>query len=121
MPFQGPFAIGHECIAEVLETGSDVTGLHRGDAVVVPWAVSCGGCRECARGLTAECATTRTGTLAAFGFGPASGPWVAWSPTGCASRMPITCSYACPRASTRCASPRPATTCQTPGAASSSP
>jgi threonine dehydrogenase-like Zn-dependent dehydrogenase len=75
VPFRGPFAIGHECIAEVLETGPAVTGLHRGDYVVVPWAVSCGECRECARGLTAKCTTTRSSTLAAFGFGPASGPW----------------------------------------------
>ncbi|WP_433682903.1 zinc-dependent alcohol dehydrogenase [Nocardia sp. CA-119907] len=75
VPFQGPFGIGHECIAEVIEIGAEVTGLARGDFVVVPWAVSCGECRECERGLTAKCATTRTGTLAAFGFGPASGPW----------------------------------------------
>ncbi|MEV0031177.1 alcohol dehydrogenase catalytic domain-containing protein [Nocardia sp. NPDC050793] len=75
VPFQGPFGIGHECIAEVLEVGPEVTGLTRGDFVVVPWAVSCGDCLECLRGLTAKCATTRTGTLAAFGFGSASGPW----------------------------------------------
>ncbi|MGW5150459.1 zinc-dependent alcohol dehydrogenase [Rhodococcus koreensis] len=75
VPFQGPFAIGHECIAEVLDTGPAVTGVRRGDVVVVPWAVSCGRCRECRRGLTAKCASTRTSTLAAFGFGPASGPW----------------------------------------------
>ncbi|MET8779580.1 alcohol dehydrogenase catalytic domain-containing protein [Nocardia sp. NPDC004654] len=75
VPFQGPFGIGHECIAEVLEVGPEVTGLARGDVVVVPWSVSCGHCRECTRGLTAKCATTRESTLAAFGFGPASGPW----------------------------------------------
>ncbi|MBW0273574.1 zinc-binding alcohol dehydrogenase [Nocardia sp. MH4] len=75
VPFRGPFGIGHECVAEVVEVGPEVTGLAPGDVVVVPWAVSCGACPECARGLTAKCATTRTGTLAAFGFGPASGPW----------------------------------------------
>lgn len=75
IPFQGPFAIGHECVAEVIETGPSVSGLQRGDVVIVPWAVSCGSCRECERGITAKCATTRTSTLAAFGFGPASGPW----------------------------------------------
>ncbi|MFX0578178.1 zinc-dependent alcohol dehydrogenase [Nocardia nepalensis] len=75
VPFQGPFGIGHECIAEVIEIGPEVADLAPGDFVVVPWAVSCGDCRECRRGLTAKCATTRTNTLAAFGFGPASGPW----------------------------------------------
>ncbi|MCP2289911.1 zinc-binding dehydrogenase [Nocardia amikacinitolerans] len=75
VPFRGPFAIGHECVAEVLEVGPEVTGLAPGDVVVVPWAVSCGHCRECVRGLTAKCATTRENTLAAFGFGPASGSW----------------------------------------------
>jgi alcohol dehydrogenase len=75
IPFQGPFAIGHECVAEVIEVGQAVSGLRRGDVVIVPWSVSCGSCRECERGITAKCSTTRTSTLAAFGFGPASGPW----------------------------------------------
>ncbi|MGX1808997.1 zinc-dependent alcohol dehydrogenase [Nocardia sp. NPDC055321] len=75
IPFRGPFGIGHECVAEVIEVGEDISTLRRGDVVVVPWAVSCGDCRECRLGITAKCATTRTSTLAAFGFGPASGPW----------------------------------------------
>ena len=75
VPFKGPYAIGHECVAEVIDVGPEITGLRRGDAVIVPWSVSCGSCVECARGLTAKCATTRAGALAAFGFGPASGPW----------------------------------------------
>ncbi|MFZ2238514.1 MAG: alcohol dehydrogenase catalytic domain-containing protein, partial [Gordonia amarae] len=75
IPFQGPFAIGHECIAEIVELGDEVTRLQIGDIVVVPWAVSCGECVECRRGLTAKCSTTSTSTLAAYGFGPASGPW----------------------------------------------
>ena len=75
IPFQGPFAIGHECIAEIVALGDEVTGLEIGDIVVVPWAVSCGDCVECRRGLTAKCSTTSTSTLAAYGFGPASGPW----------------------------------------------
>ncbi|MEU2013927.1 alcohol dehydrogenase catalytic domain-containing protein, partial [Nocardia sp. NPDC019302] len=75
VPFRGPFGIGHECIAEVIEVGADITTLRRGDVVVVPWAVSCGDCHECRLGLTAKCSTTRTSTLAAFGFGPASGPF----------------------------------------------
>ncbi|WP_167746288.1 alcohol dehydrogenase catalytic domain-containing protein [Streptomyces melanosporofaciens] len=43
-PFEGPFALGHECVARVVELGSDVTGLAVGDLVSVPWHVSCGTC-----------------------------------------------------------------------------
>lgn len=76
VPFHGPFAIGHEAIAEVVETGSNVKSLSVGDKVVVPWSVSCGRCETCRRGLTSKCTTARDGrTLAAFGFGPASGPY----------------------------------------------
>lgn len=78
-PFKGPFGIGHECIAQVTATGSDITNFAVGDVVVVPWALSCGSCRPCQWGLTAKCATmiaTSPGkTLAAFGFGPQCGAW----------------------------------------------
>ena len=75
VPFKGPFAIGHECVAQVVEVGSGVQHVRVGETVVVPWAVSCGTCEPCRRGLTSKCATTTGGTLAAYGFGPASGPW----------------------------------------------
>ncbi len=75
VPFKGPFAIGHEGVAQVLAVGADVQGVRVGQTVVVPWAVSCGTCEPCRRGLTSKCATTATRTLAAYGFGPASGSW----------------------------------------------
>lgn len=76
VPFRGPFAIGHECVAEVVSVGPRVTRVRAGQRVIVPWAVSCGTCEPCRRGLTAKCATTVAGgTLAAYGFGPAAGPW----------------------------------------------
>jgi threonine dehydrogenase-like Zn-dependent dehydrogenase len=75
VPFKGPFAIGHECVAQVLAVGSGVQHIRVGQTVVVPWAVSCGTCEPCRRGLTSKCATTTNGTLAAYGFGPASGAW----------------------------------------------
>ncbi|MFG2004486.1 alcohol dehydrogenase catalytic domain-containing protein [Spirillospora sp. NPDC048911] len=79
VPFKGPFAIGHECVAQVVAVGSQVSGVRVGQTVVVPWAVSCGSCHRCERGLTSTCATTTAlsggRTLAAFGFGTASGPW----------------------------------------------
>lgn len=78
-PFKGPFGIGHECVAQVIDVGPDVRNLTVGDVVVVPWALSCGACGECQRGLTAKCSTMRQtspgNTLSAFGFGPQCGPW----------------------------------------------
>lgn len=78
-PFKGPFGIGHECVAQVTATGSDIVNFAVGDVVVVPWALSCGTCPQCQRGLTAKCSTmtaTSPGkTLAAFGFGPQCGAW----------------------------------------------
>jgi len=76
VPFKGPFAIGHECVAEVVAVGADVKERRVGERVVVPWSVSCGECARCRRGLTAKCELATAGReLAAFGFGPASGAW----------------------------------------------
>jgi threonine dehydrogenase-like Zn-dependent dehydrogenase len=36
VPFRGPFAIGHECIAEVVNVSSQVRDVQPGDRVVVP-------------------------------------------------------------------------------------
>src|SRR3954452_7362888 len=47
VPFKGPFAIGHECVAQVTEVGAEVAEIKVGDVVVVPWALSCGSCEEC--------------------------------------------------------------------------
>jgi threonine dehydrogenase-like Zn-dependent dehydrogenase len=47
--------------------------IRAGQTVVVPWAISCGTCPRCLAGFTSKCATTTRGTLAAYGFGPASG------------------------------------------------
>src|ERR1044072_4079814 len=74
VPFRGPFAIGHECVAQVVALGDDVAGLSVGQVVVVPWAVSCGRCDRCRAGLTSKCAAT-TAELSAYGLGPAAGAW----------------------------------------------
>ena len=76
LPFAGPFAIGHECVAEVVAVGDAVSGLAVGDRVVVPWSVSCGECEHCRRGLTSKCrTTTQDRVLAAYGFGAACGAY----------------------------------------------
>ncbi|MGJ5948457.1 alcohol dehydrogenase catalytic domain-containing protein [Streptomyces neyagawaensis] len=39
-----PFALGHECVAPVVDIGDAVTAVAPGDLVVVPRSVSCGTC-----------------------------------------------------------------------------
>jgi threonine dehydrogenase-like Zn-dependent dehydrogenase len=73
-PFAGPFAYGHECVAEILQCGSEVRNFSAGDVVIVPWAISCGQCSTCGAGLTAKCGPARgERPVAAFGFGQAFG------------------------------------------------
>ena len=47
--------LGHEFMGEVMEVGKEVTGLERGDRVVVPFAIACGSCQPCQRGLWSLC------------------------------------------------------------------
>lgn len=74
-PFKGPFAIGHECIASVIECGDEVRMVRPGDLVVVPWSISCGGCSRCADGITSRCVNAGSTLLSGYGFGSAMGPW----------------------------------------------
>lgn len=62
-PFQGPMALGHECIGRVEDLGDDVTGLSVGDLVVVPWHVSCGACPRCRRRLPNTCESFPPGAM----------------------------------------------------------
>ena len=67
-----PFAIGHECVAKVVETGDAVTTVAPGDLVVVPWSINCGACDHCRAGLTAHC--TAVPHMAMYGA-PIGGSW----------------------------------------------
>src|SRR5256885_5566840 len=51
-PVPPPVALGHECIAEVVEVGDDVSAVAPGERVVVPFQISCGRCERCRSGLT---------------------------------------------------------------------
>lgn len=74
-PFKGPIAVGHECIAEIISIGTEVTQFQLGQKVIVPWAISCGQCNHCQRGLTSHCSAHSETVLSAYGFGPAAGNW----------------------------------------------
>jgi alcohol dehydrogenase len=69
----GIVSLGHECVAEVLAVGADVTAAAPGDHVVVPFQVSCGACDPCGRGLTGSCSTVEQ--LAMYGFGAFGHEW----------------------------------------------
>ncbi|RAS68919.1 alcohol dehydrogenase [Lentzea atacamensis] len=70
-PIPPPFAIGHECVARVVDAGES-SRFSPGNLVVVPWAISCGTCDRCAGGLTTHC--TSVPHMAMFGA-PIGGSW----------------------------------------------
>ena len=70
--FPGPYPVGHELVAEVVEVGPDVD-LTSGTRVSVPFQVSCGTCATCRAGRTSACTSFRAPAGAAFGFGARGG------------------------------------------------
>ena len=50
--------LGHETMGIVVETGSEVKKVKKGDRVVIPFTISCGNCFFCKKGLWAACDTT---------------------------------------------------------------
>ena len=50
--------MGHEPMGIVVETGSAVQRVKKGDRVVVPFTIACGSCFFCKKGLWAACDTT---------------------------------------------------------------
>src|SRR5260221_5158943 len=70
-PAKGPFALGHEAIAEIVAIDDGVRGLAVGQRVVVSFQVSCGRCAACGEGHTAIC--DRYPTLSDYGMQPLSG------------------------------------------------
>ena len=71
IPSRGPFALGHESVAEVVELARDVRGLEIGQHVVVAFQVSCGQCLACTAGHSGNC--DRYPVLSDYGMRPLSG------------------------------------------------
>ncbi|HET9086402.1 MAG TPA: glutathione-independent formaldehyde dehydrogenase [Acidobacteriaceae bacterium] len=74
--------LGHENLGVVVEVGSAVDSVKKGDKVVLPFNIGCGFCANCERGLTGFCLTCADPSVmpgmagAAYGFagmGPYSG------------------------------------------------
>lgn len=55
LPQPEDMILGHEFMGVVEEVGSGVTELQRGDRIVVPFPVACGGCFFCEHGLPGHC------------------------------------------------------------------
>ncbi|HZT36753.1 MAG TPA: alcohol dehydrogenase catalytic domain-containing protein, partial [Bryobacteraceae bacterium] len=47
--------LGHEFMGEVVEVGPGVKNLQKGERVVVPFPIACGGCFGCQKGLYSVC------------------------------------------------------------------
>jgi threonine dehydrogenase-like Zn-dependent dehydrogenase len=72
-PFEPPFPLGHECVAEVVDVGDAVDGVEPGALVSVPFQISCGECPSCLRGRSANCSAVPF--MSTYGFGPAVERW----------------------------------------------
>lgn len=72
-PLQGPFALGHEFVGELVDAGDGVEGFEPGARVVVPFQIACGECDFCRRGITSGC--ERAPGNAMYGVGALGGDW----------------------------------------------
>jgi threonine dehydrogenase-like Zn-dependent dehydrogenase len=72
-PFPGPFPLGHECVARVVDAGGAVRSVSPADIVVVPFQISCGACKSCAAGHTGNCTAVPQGSM--YGLAPFGGEW----------------------------------------------
>src|SRR5579875_1911226 len=62
--------LGHESMGEVVEVGSGVKKLRKGDRVVIPFTITCGECEQCRRGNFSVCErSNRNKAIAEKAFG----------------------------------------------------
>ena len=71
LPAKQPFALGHEAVVEIVALGDAVRGLALGQRAVVSFQLSCGKCRSCGAGHSANCDAYPV--LSDYGMQPLSG------------------------------------------------
>ncbi|CVK96554.1 probable zinc-containing alcohol dehydrogenase [Fusarium mangiferae] len=49
------FIMGHEFIGEIHEAGPGLQDIKKGDCVIAPFAINCGSCFYCKRGMSSRC------------------------------------------------------------------
>ncbi len=65
--------LGHEFMGEVIEMGSEVRNLQKGDRVIVPFTIACGNCFFCKQELWSACDNSNPNAGMAeklYGFSP---------------------------------------------------
>ena len=65
--------VGHEFMGEVVEVGTSVSNLAKGDRVVVPFPIACGHCLQCEREMYSLCENTNPNAWMAekmWGYSP---------------------------------------------------
>ncbi|MBA8824201.1 threonine dehydrogenase-like Zn-dependent dehydrogenase [Saccharopolyspora lacisalsi] len=68
-PMEHGRVLGHENLGEVVEVGSGVDRVQRGDRVCLPFNIGCGFCANCERGQTGFCLSVDSDTPGgAYGF-----------------------------------------------------
>ncbi len=66
--------LGHEFMGEVVEVGSEVRKLKKGDRVVIPFPIACGTCPQCNKGRVSLCDNSNPNAAiaeTAYGYSPA--------------------------------------------------
>ena len=70
---QGGDVLGHEFMGVIEDVGKGVTNLKKGDRVVVPFTIACGGCWFCKQQLWSCCDNSNPNSVVAenaYGFSP---------------------------------------------------
>lgn len=75
VPVPGPFALGHEFVADVVEVGDEVRDVAPGDRISVSFQINCGRCRPCLRGSTGRCTSVLIGSAYGMGLVGATKDW----------------------------------------------